>query len=381
MLDFLRIYNKNNELNNFYISIFIRKLGLSLISIFVPIYLYKIGFSITKILFFYLILSISFISLSYLGGKIISKIGKKHAILLSAPITILVYIGLIFIKDFNILFYIIPIISAISNIFYNISYHLIFTRHSHDKTRSSEIALIGILAIIAGIISPYIGGIIAEIDFSTLFIISSLLIAISSIPLFFTKDTYEKVEFSTKKLFRKIFQKENKGNFISFSSYGIERIIDAVIWPIFIIIIIKDIEKTGLIISLSTILSILIYYFFGKISDKLNKLRLIKMGSYLYSLSWIIRLFSKNFYSVLATDSFKNVSQKILRIPWEAHTYELTKRTDYLEFIIMKENIFNISRIIIFTILIPIFYFDFYPFTISIILGGVFSLGYQYIKK
>ncbi len=50
MLDFLKVYKKDTELNNFYISIFIRILGISLISIFIPIYLYQIGYNIDILL-------------------------------------------------------------------------------------------------------------------------------------------------------------------------------------------------------------------------------------------------------------------------------------------------------------------------------------------
>ncbi len=275
----------------------------------------------------------------------------------------------------------IPIVSAIAGILYNVSYHLIFTKNSHNNKRSSELALIGILAIFAKIISPYIGGIIAKLDFTLLFIISSSLITISSIPLFFTKDSFDKLNLSTRKMLRHIFKRKNIGNLISFSSYGIERIINATIWPIFIIIIIGNIEKTGLIISLSTILSIVIYYIIGKISDHINKVKMLKIGTYLYSFSWSLRLLSNNFVSILSIDSFQNISQKILRIPWESHIYELAKRTDYLEFTIMKENIFNISRIILLFILIHIFWIGFHPFSISIIIASLISLGYRYIKK
>src|SRR3989344_2213516 len=85
---------KNKELNHFYLAVSIMTFADALINIFVPIYLYQLNYPIYKIIFFYFLVSLSFVIFSYHGAKIVSKIGVKHSILWSAPFLMIYYLGL-----------------------------------------------------------------------------------------------------------------------------------------------------------------------------------------------------------------------------------------------------------------------------------------------
>jgi MFS family permease len=372
---------KNKEMNHFYWSIFIMTFGESLINIFVPIYFYNLGFKIPQILFFYFLISLYFVVFSYVGAKITAKIGEKHSILISIPFLILYYIGLIFVPSYNFLMFLLPLLLALRMILFNYGYHLNFINHSEKTKRGQELALFGIITLLATISAPYIGSIIATINFAFLFIISSIFILFGTIPLFFSKDKYERINFSMYSLFQKIKSKENRGNFISFSGYAIESIIGRTIWPIFLIIIIGTINKTGLIISLSMLLSLLAFHVVGRLTDKINKMKLLKIGTLLYFFAWVGRIFADTVYKVLFIDSYKNLSEKILHLPWSAHSYDIAKRKDYFEFIVSREVIFNLIRVIVFPILILIFWMDIYPFIISFVIASIFSIGYIFIDK
>ncbi len=372
---------KNKEMNHFYWAVFIMAFSESLINIFVPIYLFNLGFKIHQILFFYFLVSLYFVIFSYSGAKITARIGEKHSILISTPFLILYYLGLIFINSNNFLIFILPLLLALRMILFNYGYHLNFINHSEKSKRGKELALFGIVILLATVSAPYIGSILANINFAILFIVSSILIILGTMPLFFSKDTYEKIDFSLSSLFEKIVSKENRGNFISFSGYAIESIIGRTIWPIFLIILIGTINKTGLIISVSMLVSLIAFNFVGKLTDKIDKIKLLKVGTILYFFAWIGRIFANTSYKVLFIDSYKNLSETILHLPWSAHSYDLAKRKKYFEFIVSREIIFNLARIIIFPILILIFWLDFYPFIISFIIAGIFSIGYIFIEK
>src|SRR5680860_321733 len=79
---------KNKEMNEMYLSYGIFNFALGLISVFIPIYLYKIGYSIPLILFFFFLNSLAFVAFSYLGVKIVSRLGVKHTMLLSGTVLI-----------------------------------------------------------------------------------------------------------------------------------------------------------------------------------------------------------------------------------------------------------------------------------------------------
>ncbi len=355
--------------------------GESLINIFVPIYLYTLGFRIYQILFFYFLASLFFILFSFCGAKIVSKIGEKHAILLSTPFAIAYYVGLIYVESNYLIFLILPLILSLRRILFNYGHHLNYISHSEKNKRGQELAIFGIVTLLATAFAPFLGSYIASINYSIVFIISPVLITIGTAPLFLSRDKFEKIDFSFVGVFKKIFSKENRGNFISFSGYAIESIIGRSIWPIFLIIIVGTLSKTGLLISASMLISLLAFHFVGKLTDKVSKIRLLKIGTILYFFAWVGRIFANTAYKVLFIDSYKNLSEKILHLPWSAHSYDIAKRSNYFEFIVSREIIFNFIRILVFPILIFIFWMNFYPFLVSFLIASVFSLGYVFIDK
>lgn len=381
MLHLLHFYQTHKELNKFYLASFIRRIGLNLIGIFVPIYLYHTGYSVIAILFFYFIQSLSFILFSFVGGKILSKIGYKFGILLSTPVLIVMYFFLNSITQYPLLFFITPILAAIANFLFYISYHNVFTQESHSSKRGSEVAILNIAMVIAGAIAPFIGGIIAEVNFSTLFFISSIFIFISSLPFLFIDNIQSEHHFSIKSMLSYLKKKKYYGDFISFSAYGAEHIVDFILWPLFIVFTVHNLEKTGVIVSITSIISIIVYYIFGKLSDSLQKKKLVAYTSYFYALFFVVRIFSRNMQQLILFDSLKAISQKAIMIPFSTRIYELIEASpNYLEFSIIKENSFNFIRILFIPILMLIFTIGVHPFIVSFALTSLIILAYRFMS-
>ena len=371
---------RNKELNHFYSAVAIMTFADSLINIFVPIYLFQLNYPIYSIIFFYFLVSFSFVIFSYPGAKIVSKIGVKHAILYSTPFLIAFYLGLRIINQHSWIFFLLPILLSWRMILYNYGYHLNYIVHSDSKNRGKEVSFLAGLAIVVHVLSPLIGGFIAlYAGFQVLYIIGSILLVAGTIPLFFSKDKYESLKFTRKDLWKAIFSKKEKGTLISFSGYAIESIIGRTIWPIFLITVLISISKTGIVVTLSMIISLLVFYFIGKITDKYNKIKLLKFGTLLYFFAWIGRVFADSTLKIFVVDSYKNVAEKVLHIPWSTKTYDLALRRGYFRFLVGREIIFNFSRIIIMPFLMLLFYFDIYPILISFILAAIFSLGYIFL--
>lgn len=370
----------NKEMNLFFLSIFLYGIANSLIGLFVPIYLYENNFSIYKIIIFFLLVSISFVLFSILGAKIVAKIGVKHSMLLSTPFLGIYYLGLNF--YINEMFYILPFFLSASMIFYNYGYHLNYIKHSNKKKIGKELSFIGIISVLSSILSPFLGGLIISVfSFNILFLVGVSLLIISILPLFLTKESYEKYNIDFKKIKKYLFKKNNKINSLSFSGYAIESIIGRILWPIFLIIVIKNITKVGFIVSISLLFSILVFYFIGKLTDKYNKSKLLKFGTGLYFISWIGRIFVTSSVGVFFVDSYKNISEKILHIPWSAKSVEISLEENYFLFVVSREIIFNLSRIIILPIIIILFYINYHPFIISFIIAALFCLFYPLLKK
>lgn len=382
---------RNNELNHFYLSVAIMNFGEALINIFVPIYLFRLGYPIYTIIFFYFLVSLSFVIFSYWGAKIVSKLGIKHAILWSTPFVVLYYLGLKFLGAQPWLFFILPLLLSWRMLLYNYGYHLNFIIHSEKKDRGMAISFIGILSAVVLVLAPLIGGLIAYYSFTLLYLAGSGILILGTLPLFFTKDSYEKLSFTAGGMFGEIFSRKNRGMLISFSGYAIESVIGRIIWPIFLIIILITLQKTGLIVTLSMISSVIIFYIIGKFTDKYDRAKLLRVGTLFYTIGWIARIFANSSLKILIVDSYKNMAEKILHVPWQAHSYDLfvkqgffqvfSVQKKYFRFIVAREVVFNLARIVVMPLLILIFFIGFNPFILSFIIASIFSLGYVFLNR
>ena len=380
---YMQHFLKHKEMNELYLSYGILNFALGLISIFIPIYLYKLDYSIPAILFFFFLNSISFVIFSYWGARIVARLGVKHTMLLTIPIFIIFFIGLKYIQEFPWLFFILPFLRSFKMILYNYSFHLNFIQHSDRKRRGREVSIFQGLEVVAGILSPFVGGAIIKYSgFDTLFFVGSVILFLSMIPLFITKDTYEKITFEKKNLVRDVFKKENLNFVYSFSGYAIESWIGMIIWPIFLFVMLFDVKSIGAITSITALATFAMFYFIGKATDKKDKRELLRLGVLLYFFGWIGRIFVTGFTSMFFIDTYKNLTQRVVAVPWTAYSYDLAAKKDYFKFIVQREIVFNLSRSLVLPILMLIFFLTpAYAFSISFAIAAFFSLFYVALNK
>ncbi len=374
---------RNKEMNELYVSYGLFNFALGLISVFLPIYLYKLGYSISDILFFFFLTSLGFVLFSYSGAKFVAHFGVKHTMLATAPIFIIFFIGLNYIKAFPVLFFILPILRAFKMMLYNYSFHLNFIQHSDKKQRGREFSMTQASATLAGILSPLAGGIIIKFSgFPTLFAVGSIFLFIAMIPLFMTQDSYEKISFDRKNILRDIFKKDNLNLLYSFSGYAVESWIGLILWPIFLLILSFSTESIGAITSITTLLTFMIFYFIGRATDLKSKQKLLKIGTFLYFFGWIGRIFVTGFTSVIFVDTYKNLTQNVLAIPWSARFYDIAAKGDYFRMIVHREIVFNLSRLVVLPIIMLLFFLNLrYAFTLAFAIAAFSSLFYLALNK
>ncbi len=371
-------------MNYFYATVAIMAFAESLISIFVPIYFYQLGISIYKIIFFYFFVSFLFVILSYPGAKIVSKIGVHKSILFSTPFLIIYYVGLSFVtgtSNTNWLFYTLPLFLALRMLLYNFGYHLNYITHSNKKKRGREISFILSITVGMHLLAPLVGGTITYyFGFSTLYLIGSFLLILGALPIFLGKETYTPIKFTIKDLWKGILLKD-RGSFVSFSAYAIESVIGRTIWPIFLLLILGTVVKTGILVTGTMILSLFVFYISGKITDKYDKIILLRFGTIFYFFAWVGRIFVDGTFTMFMVDTYKNATEKLLHIPWEAKTFDLAMKRGYFRFLVGREIIFNFIRLFVMPILMLIFYINVYPFLISFGIAALFSIGYMFLDR
>ena len=373
---------QNKELNIFYISVGIMTFAEQLIALFVPIYLFRLQYPLWMILFYFFLLSVYFVVLAYPGAKLVSKMGMKRSILMSTPFAILYYIGLLALPQQQWLFAILPVFLASKMVLYNYGYHLNFLRHSIPSQRGKEVSFLGSIATIGAVIAPLLGGVIISLlGFMGLYSVGAVLLVGGAVLLFLTSDVRKNVTFSWKELVHTLFSSSERRNAVSFSGYAVESIISRVVWPLFLITILLTEKKTGLVVTLSLGVSLLVYYVIGKITDAYSKPRLIAVGTILHFFAWLGRIFATSTGKILVVDSYKNVVEKLLHVPWATQSYNLARRRGYFRFVVGREIMFNFSRIIVLPFVILLFWWLSDAFIITFIIAAVFSLGYMFLEK
>lgn len=358
-------------------------LAQGLISIFVPIYLYFLGYSIPYILFYYFLISFYFVVLAPFLVKGIPKIGVKHSIGISIPFYIIYFLGLSILGSAPWLFFFLPAALAIRTIFYNIGYHLNYIEHSEIGCKGKEVSLLTSMPVIASLLSPLAGGFIVFIfGYPYLYTVGSIILSFSIIPLFLTKDQKEKITFKTSDLFKNIVKKENKFLTASFVGYASTTTIGVIVWPLFLTTLNISTETIGSIVSVTAVLTLILFYFIGEKDDIKSEKEAIIRRNKLYTIGWIIRIFADSVFSAFLIDAYKTVTFRLLFVPWLSLTYDVAKRkSDYFKFLVSREITFNLSRVLVIPILIWIFTLGFYPFVLAFLLASLLSLAYSLIIK
>ena len=253
--------------NRIYFNLFaiLSTFATTLVEIFVSLYLFKNKFTINQIVLFYFIANSVAILLTY----IYTWIGNKY------KYTTVMIMGLISFSVMQMLLknivlsnlYIIKIaiIYSLYRRGYWISRRFYITNVIPKKNSTEKFSFVIITGQIASIVAGYIGALVLDFyGVQVLNIISSIILFISIIPLFFIK--YDKIEGKIN--FRKSIKKYNKNNIIAFSLYEINNII-TFLFPIFISIYVKNTYKmAGNINAISNLAIIILVFIYGKIIKK-----------------------------------------------------------------------------------------------------------------
>ncbi len=196
------------------------------------------------------------------------------------------------------------------------------------------------------ILGPVLGGLLITLGgFKLLFIVVSVLFLTSNIPLLITKEVFRPRSFPYLEVFKKMLSKKERNAFLAYLGFG-EDLIFMVVWPIFISLIIVSYFSIGLLITLATLLTIIITFYLGKLTDTKNKKKILQTGASLNLLSWILRIFFAMPLGVFFMDSMSKVSKNIIGIPMMAITYKRARDHKILSTTTFFESSLAVGKII-----------------------------------
>jgi len=373
----------SRENNQFFISIAIRSLAVGMVLIFEPIYLFSYfdrSLSLT-VLYFASVHGLYGILVAF-GARLISKIGLKRSVLFSHFFFFGYYLILFFIDKSFILLPLAIVFKAMAMILFWPAFHISFVRLLEKSYSGRQVGKINIVYSAPIIIGPVIGGLILGIGgYSALFSAVLVVLFSSSIPMFFSKETFIAYTDNYMKAWQRIFKKENLKTSIAFAASSMEYTSNLYLWPLFMFILAISYETMGGVITFSMAVASLFTLYMGRMSDKIiNRVWFLNIGSVLTSMAWIIKYFVITPLDAFLAHALYRICRTSAGIPFETFFYKKAslKGSESEEFIIYREILLNLSRFFFLSVLALLFLFT-SQINLAFLVAAVISLGFMFL--
>lgn len=286
-----------DEISILYISKNMRVFATKLTSTFSLIYIYKFTHSIWIIPICILIYYIAKFIGSMIALFYISKNGPKHGMLLAnilfIPALVLMASMGIFGKEMGLIVALISaVFKGVSVSVENLSYNVDFSKAKTAKKVGKQLGIAYILEHISSSIAPAIGGFLAIFfGVEKLFVVSSVILVLTTIPLLTTKEQVKPVQ---KMSFRGFPWRNYKHLLVICYSCGMAWN-SLYIWsffaPVFLLKGVNAYGSAGILSSISSIAALVAAFIYGKMIDKDKERGLLKIGAVFMGLAFSIRIF------------------------------------------------------------------------------------------
>ncbi|HTK59820.1 MAG TPA: MFS transporter [Candidatus Baltobacteraceae bacterium] len=311
--------------------------ALAAIGLFEPIYLYTLHWSLASISFFYFaVYALTFLILP-IGARFAGRVGFRHSILFSTPFLIAYYLALYAIPRHPIFIVFAVVAYALQKCLYWPGFDSEMAASGHDGERGREISNLTSLTSMAAILGPSFGGVLlGAYGFTIGFAVTGLMMLVSNLPLLSMPPERARDGLPYLAAIKRVFAKEHRGFTTALMGFG-EEYVSMIIWPIFLYVTLRGFAATGVVVSISIMLSTLAILFIGRLSDLQSRHAVLRTGSFFTAFSWIVRPLLTGATGVLFGDFFYRVSRTLLGIPLVALVYERAGKGPLLERVALYE--------------------------------------------
>ncbi len=333
----------SRELFEIYFLLGMRAFSLSLIGLFLPIYLYsELAYSLNGVIYFQLAFCIAFALFQFIATRVVSEFGAKHSMIASIPLFMASLTLIIFLKSYAFLFYPAAILLGLQAALFWVGFHVDAVLNGKKKNFGKESAIISSLTMLPSVIGPVLGAfLILLFSFNVLFIVALLVIAVSFIPLLFSKEVYSKHDLDI----GAFFNKKHLKYFFGYLSQGMAHVAGGVFWPIFIFLILGSYVSLGIYGTIATFVVVIVTLILGKFSDEGNKSLIMRIAAIFNSLFWILKIFVSNLFQIFAIGSLRNLSSHAIDVPFLAKSYGKAKKNHQIGFLLYRETSLRIGQI------------------------------------
>ncbi len=328
--------------------------GAGLIGLFLPIFLYEsFGNDPTVLLWYFMINFGLTVFLFVPGAKLMNKIGLKWMMILAVLSYGLCHGFYAFFDNFENVWLFLGIALTLNNIWrmlYWTPFHTEFAEFTDRRHRGRTIGFLSSISSLVSIAVPFVAGfIIVKFGYDSLFLASGAIILASVLPLFFSQHVTEEYSFGYFETFRKLFDKEHRHMFLAYMADGAQSMVGYLIWPIFIFEVLDgNYLEVGFISTLIVLVSVVIRLVMGDLADHKSKKKLLKIGTGIYAIGWIIKAFVTTAFTIFIASTFHNFALIMMRTPFDALMYEKAADAGHYvdEYTVLRDMAITIGRVV-----------------------------------
>jgi MFS family permease len=341
----LKLENLSFGLKKLYFHKVARDFAVSFLGMFGPLLIYEISGSLQTTLLYYLLVSSFLILILPFAKHTLGSGPLNFFLFLGTAGAILYYVLFYFLEKIGSfdLVLVIPmiLILALLKFFYWVPYHIEFSNFVDKHHKGRQLSFLSIIVSLVKIFTPVISGwVIYRYGWSSLFGIAIFFLLISLWPIKSIPKIYESYKFSYLETYRKFFSKKHFKTNMAYMADGFQSRISFVVWPIFIFQILQgDYLKTGLVSTAIILISTILSFLAGEMSDKSDKKKMIKSGSLLYALGWIFKALVMASWQIFVVGIFHDLVRIFLRTPFDSTTYDIAADQGHYvdEFSVLRE--------------------------------------------
>lgn len=269
--------------------------GGGLVGVFIPLLLLNKGLLLWQVCAFYAGYAIIKLLINYSVVRAINRFGARLGLICgySSKTFFMVLLTLYIVSGIIWLLPIMALAMALQNAFLWSSEHLHISRVMDETRKGRDMAMMASLNRIIGIITPFIGGLIAvSLGQFWLVVIAAIAVSLAIVPVWHIdklggghKQT-DNIKYSLKSAPTR--------DVIANFGFNAHAAVGIMVWPIYLAVFIPDFHSIGIISTVAAILAIVVLQFAGSRGDKGKAHAVLTEGTALSSVVHIIRIFATN---------------------------------------------------------------------------------------
>lgn len=367
----------NGDISPGFVSLFSARMTLrvstALLGLFLPIFLYRLfEFNIIYVLVYYMVGHILYAVAVPWGCQYLNKLGLRRSLRISVVMGAFYYLSFYFLdRRFMItegidngvwwllastLFFI-----TLHRIMYWTPMHTDMAKFTNKLNRGKQLSLIEATTLALGAVMPLVAGYILSVyNYEILFLLSVAIYLASLIPLMTLPKTKERFSWTYLETWKEFLSQKRKRVVLACLGDGAESVVGLVIWPIFIWELLRgNFFEVGALSSLIVSVTVILQLLMGRYADQGDKKKMLRLGSVLYALGWVFKIFILTSFQIFIASTYHNLIKIFARTPFDALSYEKAADQGHFvdEFTVVREMAIQFGKVFMLLFISCLVYF------------------------